>query len=521
MPHNAAPSKTHASRAPPCTLVLFGARGDLTKRLVVPALYNLAVNGLLPDNFALVGIDHGDQTTEGWIESLHAMLQSFVGNPHSEMRLDRIDDEVWARLTMSMSYVRGDFTDPTLYRDLAGHLEASSKKYGTRDNVMFYLAVADRFFGTIVDELAASGLTNESTLAETCWRRVVVEKPFGNDVATARALNTQILATLREDQIFRIDHFMGKDPVQNIMTLRSFNAIFKACWNRDHIDHVQITVSEVVGVEKRGKFYEQTGALRDMVPNHVFSLLALVAMEPPTTLHGSEIMANKAHVFTSMRAAEPRNAVRGQYGDGTVAGAKVTTYRSEANVAPNSNVETYVAMRLDIDTPRWSGVPFYIRTGKHTAQRLTEIAVCFKSASLASSASASTPACQSQPNWLVFQIAPDEGLSLHLEVRRPGPVTDLAPVSMTFNYDDWFTRESSVGYETLLYDVMNGDTSLFMSADIVEASWRVVQPLLDAWIEPAPDFPNYASGSDGPEAADELLLRDGRAWRSWAHKLPE
>jgi glucose-6-phosphate 1-dehydrogenase len=342
---------------------------------------------------------------------------------------------------------------------------------------------------------------------------VVIEKPIGHSLNSARALNASILRTLHEDQIFRIDHFLGKNTVQSIAAFRFANGLFEPIWNRDRIDHVQITAAETVGVERRGKFYEVTGALRDMVPNHMFSLLSLVAMEPPVGFDDASIRIKKADVFAAMPAVQPVQAVRGQYGAGAVLGRPVKAYRQEPDVAPDSNVETYVAMQLDIDNWRWAGVPFYVRTGKRLGKRLTEIAIRFKQAPHA--AFQGTPVNALRPNWLVLRIAPDEGISLQFEVKRPGPAVDLAAVKMDFRYDDWFPKEPNVGYETLLYDVMIGDPTLFMRADMVEHAWRVVQPVLDAWAkEGVRNLSFYPAGSAGPSEADELLLRDGRRWRT-------
>jgi glucose-6-phosphate 1-dehydrogenase len=504
------------SPADPCAMVIFGAGGDLTKRLVTPALYNLSHTKVLPEKFSLIGVDHGEGTAEIWRNHLHDMLKSFVGNAAAEFDVDEIDEAAWKRLAEKISYVQGDFTTPELYEKIRVALAETEKTHGTQGNVIFYLAVADRFFGAVVEQLGKAKLTDQKEDENgkpRFWRRVVVEKPFGHSLESARALNTSILRTLHEGQIFRIDHFLGKDTVQSIMAFRFANGLFEPIWNRDRIDHVQITVAETVGVERRGRFYEATGALRDMVPNHVFTLLSMVAMEPPTGFDAAAIRSKKAEVLAAMPAIKPAQAVRGQYGAGTVLDKPLKAYRQEPNVAPDSNVETYVAMRLEIDNWRWAGVPFYIRTGKHMSQRNTEIAIRFKQAPYA--AFHGTPVDTLRANWLVLRIAPDEGISLQFEVKRPGPVVDLAAVKMDFRYDDWFAKEPNVGYETLLYDVMIGDPTLFMRADMVEQTWRIVQPLLDAWAKKgATDLPIYPAGSPGPSEADVLLTRDGRHWRS-------
>jgi glucose-6-phosphate 1-dehydrogenase len=510
-----APPRHAARPADPCTMVIFGATGDLTNRLVMPALYNLARTKVLPENFALIGISLSKENVEAWRDSLHDTLKSFVGNAATEFDVDRIDEAVWKRLTDAMFYIQGDMTKPEIYDQLRDVLGQADKAHNTQGNVLFYLAIADRFFGTVVEQLGKAKLTDQpedENGKPKSWRRVVIEKPFGHSLESARELNTRVKRSLHEDQIFRIDHFLGKDAVQNIMAFRFANGLFEPVWNRDRIDHVQITVSETVGVEKRGDFYEATGALRDMVPNHIFSLLSLLAMEPPVGFDDASIRAKKADVFAAMPSAKPEWAVRGQYGAGTVLGKKANAYRQEPNVAADSNTETYVAMRLEIDNWRWAGVPFYFRTGKHMSRRTTEIAICFKHAPYA--IFKDTPVECLRPNWLVLRVAPDEGMSLQFEVKRRGPVVDLAAVKMDFHYNEWFPKEPNVGYETLLYDVMIGDQTLFMRADMVEDSWRVVQPVLDAWASDKCDLPIYASGSDGPKAADELLANDGnRAWR--------
>ena len=509
------PPRREAIPADPCAMVIFGAGGDLTKRLVVPALYNLSHTNLLPEKFALIGVDLDEGTTERWRECLYGALKGFARSSADEFDVKQIDEAAWHRLSESMSYLQGDLTKADLYERIGRSLDEVGKTQGTRGNVIFYLAVPDRFFGTVVERLGEAKLTEQPKDHNgryEFWRRVVIEKPFGHSLQSARELNARILRKLHEDQIFRIDHFLGKDTVQSIMAFRFANGLFEPIWNRDRIDHVQITVAETLGVEQRGKFYDATGALRDMVPNHLFTLLSMVAMEPPVGFDAASIRAKKAEVFASMPAVNPARAARGQYGTGTVLGRKVNAYRSEPNVAANSNIETYAAMRLEIDNWRWAGVPFYIRTGKRMSRRLTEIAIRFKQAPHA--AFQDTPVNALRPNWLVLNIAPEEGISLQFEVKRPGPVVDLAAVKMAFHYDDWFPKEPNVGYETLIYDVMIGDPTLFMGAEMIEQAWRVVQPLLDAWAAEDANFPDYDAGSDGPKTADALLTHDAdRSWR--------
>ncbi|MEO8244647.1 MAG: glucose-6-phosphate dehydrogenase, partial [bacterium] len=479
-------------------------------RLVVPALYNMVRLGTLPEHFALIGVDHAEGTEESWAKGLRTALESFARDRSGELDPAKIDESGWNRLAASMSYVQGDFTTPALYQNIAQALQGTEAKVGTAGNVIFYLAVADRFFGTIVDQLGAAKLTECGGKAR--WRRVVIEKPFGHDLKSAQALDAQVLKVLAEDQIFRIDHFLGKETVQNILTFRFANGFFEPLWNRDRIDHVQITAAETVGVEDRAGFYEATGALRDMVPNHLFSLLAMVAMEPPVGFDPESVRDRKADLFTAIPALDPKDLVRGQYDAGKTAGQAARAYRDEPGVAKGSRAETYVAMRIEIDNWRWSGVPFYLRTGKHLKTRQTEIAIRFRDAPY--TAFQGTQVNAMPANWLVLRIAPVEGIKLEFDVKRPGPEVDMAAVAMEFGYDDWFAASTAVGYETLLYDVMTGDQSLFMRADMVDQAWRVVQPVLDAWAAATPEFPNYASGSAGPKSADRLIARQGgRHWR--------
>jgi len=501
-----------AAVAPPCAMVIFGAAGDLTKRLVVPALYNLVNARRLPNGFQLVGVDQAARTAAEWRAGLTATMNEFVGHD-GEFQADHIDPDAWQWLTERMTYLQGDLMDPATYRRLGEHLAGLDKTAGTAGNHLFYLAVADRFFSVAVAGLGTAGLVTEK---DSQWRRVVIEKPFGHDLASARALNAAILKTLQEHQIYRIDHFLGKETVQNIMALRFANGLFEPLWNRQHIDHVQITVAETVGVEHRAKFYEKTGALRDMVPNHVFQLLAMTAMEPPISFDADAVRAKKAEVIEAIRPFSTtralKDAVRGQYAAGTVLGKPVAAYREEPDVAPDSTIETFVACRLKIDNWRWAGVPFYLRTGKYMKSRWTEIAIRFHQAPY--TLFRGTNVERMNPNWMILRLQPDEGISLEFAAKRPGPTVKLSTVSMDFAYKTYFKMAPNTGYETLIYDCMIGDATLFQRADNVEAGWRVVQPIVDAWASnPPKDFPNYVAGSDGPAAADNLLARGGRAWR--------
>jgi glucose-6-phosphate 1-dehydrogenase len=498
---------SRAHPADPCTVVIFGAAGDLTSRLVVPALYNMRRTGLLSDNFAIVGFNHGKMSDNAWKGNLRTSLERYVAGAGQ-----RLDEEAWGWLSGQMTYFQGDFDDASSFHSLATKLKEIDRRRGTQGNVLFYLATPERFFGDVIEQLRDAGLTDDGGPDSGTWRRVIIEKPFGHDLHSAQALNERVLKVLREDQIYRIDHFLGKETVQNIMAFRFANGLFEPIWNRDRIDHVQITVAETVGVERRGSFYEQTGALRDMVPNHLFQLLAMVAMEPPTSFDAEAVRTRKAEVIEAIRPILPEDAVRGQYGPGAVNGELARAYRDEPDVAPDSVTETFVAMKLAIDTWRWSGVPFYLRTGKHMGRRTSEIAIRFKSAPMAPFRGTGMDAFG--PDWLVLQIQPDEGISLQFDVKRPGPRVELAPVRMDFKYADWFRAEPNVGYETLLYDCMTGDATLFQRADMVEACWRAVQPIIDDWHQRTPaDFPNYASGSAGPASSDTLLAMGGRSWR--------
>ena len=500
-------------KAPPCAIVIFGASGDLTKRLLMPALYNLAKAGRLSDKFALIGVDRSAKSHEDFREELADGVRRFVSDTATATVAEPFDAKTWDFLAARMTHVDGDVTKPELYRRLGEALDVLKREHGTEGNVIFYLAVASSLFGTVVDGLAASGLTKESGGG---WRRVIIEKPFGTDLASARALDADILRVLSESQIYRMDHFLGKETVQNIMVLRFANGIFEPLWNRDHIDHVQITVAETVGVERRAAFYEATGALRDMVPNHVFQLLSLTAMEPPNSFAADAVRTEKDKVLEAVVPLDidevRRRVVRGQYAAGAVRGRPVKAYREEDGVAPDSAAETYVAMQLAIDNWRWADVPFYLRTGKSLARRTTEIAIQFKRVPFA--LFRDTPVDTLTPNVLVLQIQPDEGISLQFGAKEPGPEIQLGGVRMDFRYRDYFNSEPSTGYETLVYDCMIGDPMLFQRADSVEAGWAVVQPILDLWHDDkSVPLEFYRAGSAGPDAAEQLLWRSGRKWR--------
>jgi glucose-6-phosphate 1-dehydrogenase len=489
-------------------MVIFGAAGDLTKRLLIPALYNLARTELLPANFALIGVDRLEMSDTAYRQHLTDAVRAFASDKHYSQALD---ESHWAELLKRISYLQGDFGDALAYGRLREKLLAVRKDQVSNENVLFYLAVGARFFGGIVDHLGQAGLVTET---QTGWRRVVVEKPFGHDVDSARALNAQLRRSLGERQIYRMDHFLGKETVQNIMLMRFANAIFEPLWNRDHIDHIQITVAETVGVESRAGFYEGTGAMRDMVPNHVFQLLALTAMEPPTSFAADAVRSEKTKVLSAVhRVNAASDSVRGQYTAGQRDGKLLRGYREEDGVAATSRTETFVAMKLGVDNWRWSGVPFYLRTGKAMAKRSSEIVIQFKRPPLSLFRDTATEALT--PNALVLKLQPDEGAALMFGAKIPGPTISIGQVHMDFHYKDYFQNAPSTGYETLIYDCMIGDATLFQRADSVIAGWQIVQPILDYWAnDPAAPLTPYAGGSEGSAEASVLLQSTGRSWKS-------
>lgn len=498
--------ETSAHAAEPCAIVIFGAAGDLTKRLLLPALYNLAHSNLLPKEFAIVGVAHTPISQDNFRSKLNREIHEFATVP--------VDDRLWQQFEQRLYYLPGEFQDAKTYQQLQNLLTQVDQDCGTQGNYLFYLATSSNYFCDIIAQLGSAGLVHEDN---GHWRRVIIEKPFGHDLDSARTLNKNISLVLKESQIYRIDHYLGKETVQNILVFRFGNGLFEPIWNREHIDHVQITVAETVGVEGRGNFYEGTGAVRDMVQNHLFQLLTMMAMEPPVSFDADAVRDEKSKLLKSIQpfTAETvgTQTVRGQYGEGTLNGETVPAYRSEPRVAPDSTTETYAALKLTIDNWRWADVPFYLRTGKRLPKRTTEIAVQFKR--VPSLLFRQTSVDQLTPNFLVLRIQPDEGINFQFGAKIPGPTVQMGSVNMDFCYADYFGSTPSTGYETLLYDCMIGDATLFQRSDNVELGWSVVAPILDVWSAlPAQDFPNYAAGSWGPKDADELLWRDGRQWRS-------
>ncbi len=491
--------------AGPCAMVIFGGTGDLTARKLFPALYNLVKSKLLSSDFAIVGVGRNDYTREQYRQIMGENLDKFATGTVDPKLREWMMDRVY--------YVGGEFQDPGLYARLGQTLAEVDKNCNTQGNYFFYLATSPAFFGDIVDHLGASELACEK---DGHWRRVVFEKPFGNDLESAKALNRQVSKVLTERQIFRIDHYLGKETVQNILVFRFSNGIFEPIWNRRYIDHIQITVAETVGVEKRGGYFDMAGTLRDMVPNHLFQLVSLTTMEPPISFNSNAVHDEQAKILRAIQPFSEEDvlhcAVRGQYGPGVIKGERAPGYRQEEGVPPDSKTETFVALRLMIDNWRWAGVPFYLRTGKRLAARHTEIAVQFKRAPLV--LFRDTPVNQLDANQLIIHIAPDEGISLRFGAKIPGAQMKVGEVEMDFNYADYFGTTANTGYEVLLYDGIMGDQTLYQRADMVEAGWTAVDPILDVWKAlPARNFPNYAAGSWGPEEATDIIARDGRSWR--------
>ena len=492
----------------PCTVVIFGASGDLTSRKLIPALYHLALEGALPLPYRIIGFARRDKTDVSWRAELRTALEQFS-------RTKPVNEEVWKAFSSNLHYCQADISDAAGYQKLQGLISGFDHEK-LRKNLLFYLATNPSQFGEIAEHLNGVGLLHKHEGGITT-ERLVVEKPFGHDLASARELNAELIRFAHERQIFRIDHYLGKETVQNILTFRFSNGIFEHLWNRDSIDHVQITVAEKIGVGSRGGYYEESGAMRDMVQNHVLQVLSLVAMEPPVSLEAENVRDEKVKLLKSIRPMPPqeiaKNVVRGQYFAGEVEGEARPAYRSEPKVNPKSNVETFVAMKLLIDNWRWSGVPFYLRTGKNLPLGASEVRIQFKPApNILFAAKSNT---KLDPNSLTLRLQPNEGITLRFNGKVPGAATELRPVRMRFSYDTEFGAYTPEAYERLLLEAIAGDATLFIRRDEVETAWAIVDAIRDAWVDrPLTNREFYLAGTWGPTAADDLLAADGREWRN-------
>jgi len=490
-------------------MVIFGATGDLTKRKLFPALYNLAKDDFLPHSFAIVGVGRQELSTEDYRKEMVSNLKEFVPNGPDTKLIKWFEERTY--------YTGGDFDDDKkLFGDLKDLLGEVTAKHQIPENYFFYLATPPTLFANVTQKVVKNGLAKEEN---GNWRRFIYEKPFGRDLDSARALNKSLLRQIKETQIYRIDHYLGKETVQNILVFRFGNSIFEPIWNRNYVDHVQITVAEDLGIEQRGGYYDSAGALRDMIPNHIFQLVTLTAMEPPVSFEANAVRDEQSKILSAIQPFMPEDvlhyAVRGQYGEGKIKDETVPAYRAEEKVAPYSDTETFVALKLTLDNWRWADVPFYVRTGKRLPAKHSTIIIEFKKAPFVLFRETSVERLRT--NRIVIHIQPDEGITLHFGAKIPGPIVNVGPVDMDFNYSDHFGEQVATGYERLLYDCMIGDATLFQRADMVEAAWGIVTPILDVWgAIPARDFPNYAAGTWGPKESEELLARDGRQWKNMA-----
>lgn len=485
-------------------IVIFGASGDLAKRKLMPALYNLSEDKALPEPTLIVGIAK-DIELESWKLAMKEGINQYS-------RRGAITDAQWEQFSGRFVVLNGSFEDVTIYAELAKLVDKTEKEWSMKLNRIYYLSIPPSFIQTVADGIAHAGLSSDEQRD-----RLVVEKPFGRDLESSGALNGALLKNWKENQIYRIDHYLGKETVQNLLAFRFANALYEPIWDRRYIDHVQITVAEEVGVEKRGSFYESAGALRDMVQNHILQLLCMVAMEPPSSFDADEVRNKKVDVLRAVRSLNGVNmydvAVRGQYGAGISGGQMVIGYRQEPNVNPTSSTETYAALKLHVDNWRWQGVPFYVRTGKRLATKLSQIVIQFRP--VPHQMFPSTAAEHWEPNRLFINIHPREGIITRFQAKSPGKGMRLNTVDMDFYYADSFHVEPPEAYETLLNDVMMGDGTLFMRADQEHMAWSIVQPVLDTWLNnPSTTFPNYMAGAWGPEAGEALIARDGRTWMS-------
>ncbi|GAC1390091.1 MAG: glucose-6-phosphate dehydrogenase [Vulcanimicrobiaceae bacterium] len=489
----------------PCSVVFFGASGDLFKRMLLPAMYNLRLTDIMPSDFAIIGYSRTEYTDQTFRDYCKENVDQFSRSGPSK-------DPLWSDFSQRLSYISGEFDDVSDYEQLKAKLAENDEKFGTKGNVLFYLSTPPQVFPLIIDHIQKSGLDPKSNTKG--WTRIIVEKPFGIDLDSARALQAEVEKVFDESQVYRIDHYLGKEPVQDIMALRFANMIFEPIWDRRYIDSVQITAAETLGVELRGGYYDHAGALRDMIQNHVMNLLALVAMEPPVNSDADSIRNEKFKVLSAIRPITGdqifTQSARGQYGPGTVDGKLVAGYREEQDVDPKSNVETFAAVKLNIDNWRWAGVPFYLRSGKRLARKVSEIAVRFKPIPHRLYGEKSDTI---DPNYLVMKIQPDEGVTLRFNAKVPGPKNHIRGVNMDFNYGTGFGVQSAPAYERLIADAVRGDATLFTRWDAVQRAWEIVMPILQTWTATKATFPNYTAGSQGPEDAEKLVEPDGQTWR--------
>ena len=489
-------------KSEPTIIVILGATGDLTWRKLVPAIYNLYLDGWMHENFAMIGVGHSTQTELQFRKHLQDGVDKFSRRGKSKKK-------EWNDFAQCLSYTKGEVADLSTYTNLEKQVKQLEKKWNAAANRIVYMAVPPMFFDDIATQIGKTKLISDNKL-----HRIVIEKPFGHDLKSAQELNKLLHSIFDECQIYRLDHYLGKETVQNILAFRFANALFEPIWNRNYIDHVQITVSEQLGVENRGNYYETAGALRDMIQNHILQLVCLIAMEPPVSFNADEVRNRKVDVLNALRKFKPEEihkyAVRGQYNDGWIQGKKVKGYRKEPDVSPNSNIETFAAVKFFLDNWRWQGVPFYLRTGKRMNEQISVITIQFRPVPHQSFPTGATG--NWEPNRLILNIQPQMGIRLRFQAKRPGLEMLLSPVEMQFNYNDTYSSGAPEAYETLLLDIMQGDSTLFMRADQVEAAWEILMPIIKSWEANPASFPNYAAGMQGPEDAEALIAKDGHNW---------